>query len=118
MGMTTKSGKFFANPALGRAHERAEGGARGGEREERQRGDEREREPDAHAGGAHSVHIFKGEGGVHHVVAHHPDGPEFTEHDSLDDAMDHAKGALGDGVGDENEADGDGYGPSALETTL
>lgn len=102
MGMMTKSGKYFANPAIGRAHESDEqGGKRGGKHEA---GGAKER-PE-HRGGAHSVHIFVDEAGGHHTVAHHPHGVEHSEHGSLDEAMDHAKGEMGGNDGGENDNDG------------
>lgn len=126
MGMTTKSGRYFANPSIGRAHERAEGSAL--ERESKTREAERDdegRDAAGHArGGARSVHVFRGADGTHHVVAHHEDGPEFTEHGSADEAMDHAKQAMSPGSdenGEDDEGAGQGpsgFGASALESTL
>lgn len=105
MGMTTKSGKYFANPALGRAHEASEGGKReGGKKESPEREKPGDSEPPMQ-GGAHSVHIFRDEAGGHHVAAHHPHGVEHSEHGSLDEAMDHAKGEM---EGAEGQPEGEG----------
>jgi hypothetical protein len=93
--MTTKSGRYFANPALGRAHERSEASDRPApEKKAPERGAEAPGERPEHSGGAHSVHIFKDEAGGHHVAAHHPHGVEHSDHGSLDEAMDHARGEM------------------------
>ena len=110
MGMMTKSGKYFANPALGRAHEAAESGSAGGGKTAR--GKERAERPERESmGGAHSVHIFRDEAGGHHVAAHHAHGVEHSDHGSLEEAMDHAKGEMGADSGDGDADDGQDAAP-------
>ena len=120
MGMTTKSGKYFANPSLGRAHERAEESEsrpKGKKAPERERASENE--PSEHHGGARSVHIFADEAGTHHVAAHHPHGVEHSEHGSLDEAMDHARGQMEGGAEHEQgEPEGEAAAPEGLMSTL
>lgn len=115
MGMVTKKGKYFANPAIGRAHERDEEQEGGGKRPERSGSGH---EPPEHrsGGSAHSVHIFRDENGAHHTVAHHPHGVEHEEHGSLDEAMDHAKGQM-EGEG-EKQPEPDGQESGGLMQTL
>ena len=119
MGMTTKSGKYFANPALGRAHESAEGGERRPRDKKEPSGASEAEKPEAEGpGGAHSVHIFRDETGGHHTVAHHPHGVEHEDHGSLDEAMDHAHRAMSGEEEPAEEPEGGDSGPNGLMGTL
>lgn len=116
MGMTTKSGRYFANPAIGRAHE-AQEGRESGKKPERDRL-EPEHEASESAGGAHSVHVFRDEAGGHHTVVHHPGGVEHEEHGSLEEAMDHAHKAMSGEQEAPEEDEGAGAAPNGLMSTL
>jgi len=107
MGMLGKSGKYFANPAIGRAHERSardEAAPKGASAEEKEP-QEGEESPEGHAGDAHAVHVHHMGGGRFHSVTHGPSGSQMKEHGSLEEAHQHVRDAFaaheGGGNGEE-----------------
>lgn len=121
--MFSKSGKHFANPAIGRMHDRGSEPSKESEKggpanEPAASGDQGGHTSQTHGTvphpvtGVHAVHIHNHEGGKAKTHTHHDGGHiETRDHANLQEAHDHAQQMLPpDGVGGEPDADDRGGG--------
>jgi hypothetical protein len=97
--MPINSGRYFANPAIGKAHEKSAESDKKAMPQEPTGGEGHSHPP------AHTVTIHKA-GGKFHTTGHHDQGAHTAEHDSQDAAFGHAKGCMDCGPGGESDSGG------------